>query len=360
MGGHDLEMLTIKEILTQEKIRFIDKDLQWGAKLSNYQEELEQFSNYSIYGIELEEDISPPQNYYRIDHHNDFSDREASIVQVLKLLGKEPTREQELIAHNDEGHIKAMECFGATKEEIIDIRKRDRATQGVTVQDEAKALEEIKNIKEEDGLYILKTTLDKFSPIVDNFEKRPFLLYSDKSLTYYGDIEFLKKQYKEQVEKKEAYHGRGYFGFDSKYVGSISSNKLVKKILEMKREKELHSYHTFMFPFIYDTKNIKESWEYKEFKTDTVEAYNEKYYFYKHVQDALYNSKGREDKSFISKYFEYKDKKGTFSISTCAKGDYELELDGISLRVFNTGVAIKLPLKLPLKFKTNFFPNLFL
>ena len=340
LGGHDLEMLTIKEILEKENIKFFDKELQWGAKLSAYKSELEEFSDHTIYGIELEEDITPAKNYKRIDHHNDFSDKEASIVQVLKLLSKEPTREQELIAHNDVGHIKAMECFGATKEEIIDIRKRDRETQGVTAEEEAQAIEEIKNIKEEDGFYVLKTTLDKFSPIVDNFEKRPFLLYSKKSLTYYGEIEFLKKKYKKEVESNQAYHGRGFFGFDSKYVGSISSNTLAKEILEMKKENELHSYHTFMFPFIYDKETIKESWLYQEFKTDIVEAYNEKYYFYKHVQDALYNSKDREKESFISKYFEYKDKKGTFTISTCPKGDYELELDGISLRIFNTGVAI--------------------
>jgi hypothetical protein len=136
-----------------------------------------------------------------------------------------------LIAHNDVGHIKAMECFGATKEEIDEIRKRDRATQGVTAQDEAQALEEIKKIKEEDGLYLLETSLDNFSPIVDNFEKRPFLIYSKKSLTYYGSIAFLKKQYKEQIEKNQAYHGRGFFGFDSEYVGLVSVNKLVEEIM---------------------------------------------------------------------------------------------------------------------------------
>lgn len=202
LGGYDLEMLTIKEILQKENIKFLDKELQWGAKLSAYQNELKELSDYTIYGIELEEDIPPPPNYRRIDHHNDFSDKEASIVQVLKLLGREPTRDQELIAHNDIGHIEEMRCFGATKEEIDDIRKRDRATQGVTAEDEAKALEEIKSIKEENRLYILETSLDKFSPIVDSFEKRPLLLYSKKSLTYYGDIEFLKKHYQEQIEQK--------------------------------------------------------------------------------------------------------------------------------------------------------------
>jgi hypothetical protein len=215
LGGRDLEMVTIRELLLQEGFELgknlFDKELKWGAKLSSYKDELEQFSKHTIYGIELEEDMTLPRNYQRIDHHNDFSDKEASIVQVLELLGKKPTREQELIAHNDVGHIEAMKCFGATKGEIKSIRQRDRATQGVTAKEEAQALEEIKNIKEENALYVLETSLEKFSPIVDNFEKRPFLLYSKKSLTYYGEIGFLKEKYKEQIEKKQAYHGRGVF-----------------------------------------------------------------------------------------------------------------------------------------------------
>jgi len=349
LGGYDLEMLTIKNILLQEgyieDTNIFDKKLKWGAKLSSYKEELQQLHKHTIiYGVELEEDMKLPANYKRIDHHNDFSDKDASLLQVLKLLGKKPTREDELIIANDIGHIEAMRCMGASDEEIKNIRQQERVIHGVTAEDEVQAKKEIETVEEKNGIYIIETTLNTFSPIVDNFEKRPLLLYSEKDLTYYGDIEFLKKKYKEQIEKKEAYHGQGYFGFDSGYVGLMKSNKLVEEIAECNgnhSNRELYSYHTFMFPFIFDKEKIEEKlWEYKEFKVSTPKEYNEKNYFYKHVQDALYNKKNRDNKKFISKYFEYKDKNGTFTISTCPKETYTLELDGISLRIFNTGVAI--------------------
>jgi len=341
LGGSDLEMQSIKKVLEEEGFEFLDKNLSWGANLSAYENELKEYEGKTIYGLELIADERTPKNYQTIDHHNELSHKPSSLFQVLELLDKKPTREQELISANDVGHIEAMKCMGASDEEIKNIRQRERIIQGITKQDEEEALKEIEAVVQENGIYIIETALDSFSPIVDNFEKRPLIVYSKKSFTYYGEIEFLKNRYKKQLENKEAYHGRGYFGFDAAYVGSISSNKLVKEIVEMKEEKTLHSYHTFMFPFIYDKEKIeKDLWCYKEFGANSVEEYNEKNYFYKHVQDALYNSKDRESKSFISKYFEYKDKEGTFTIATCPKGTYELESDGISLRIFNTGVAI--------------------
>lgn len=344
LGGSDLEMQSIKKVLKEEGFSVLDKKLSWGAKLSDYKNKLEEYESRTIYGIELIEDIKSPQNYQSIDHHNELSANESSLIQVLKLLEKKPTREQELISANDVGHIEAMKCMGASEQEIKSIRKQERTIQGVTAEHEAQALKEIEAVVQKNDIYIIETTLDTFSPIVDNFEKRPLLLYSKKDLTYYGDIAFLKENYKEQIEKNQAYYGRGFFGFDENYlstVGSILSNSLVEEIVAMKEEKKLHSYHTFMFPFIFDKEKIeKDLWSYKEFGTNSVEEYNEKNYFYKHVQDALYNSKDREDELFISKYFEYREKQGTFTIATCPKGTYELELDGISLRIFNTGVAL--------------------
>jgi len=374
LGGQDLEMLTIKAILRKEKINFFDKGLAWGAKLSSYKNELEKFSDdYTIYGIELEEDVELPENYKRIDHHNDFSDKEASLLQLLTLLGKKPTREEKLIAHNDVGHIKAMECFGATKGEIADIRKRDRAIQGVTAKEEAQALEEITNIKEEDGLYILETSLEKFSPIVDNFEKRPLLVYSQKSLTYYGNISFLKEKYKEQIEKSQAYHGRGFFGFDSKYIGSISSNRLVKEIVEMKKNvgdsKNIISYHNFMFPFRFDKiiekitdkhefyreysfdervkiddelkKSLeKDDWDYQPFRVDDNFDYNEIVYFHDFVKDSLFNTAETFKEGATSYYFKKKIEDDNFRLKIKGRDVYNLKLEGVNLRLFDTGVGI--------------------
>ena len=40
LGGQDLEMLEIKKLLERENIAYKDKNLKWGAKLSDYQNEL--------------------------------------------------------------------------------------------------------------------------------------------------------------------------------------------------------------------------------------------------------------------------------------------------------------------------------
>ncbi|CAA6809395.1 MAG: Unknown protein, partial [uncultured Sulfurovum sp.] len=114
LGGHDLEMLTIKKHLLaegfEEEINLFDHKLTWGAKLSAYEELLTKHSDKTIYGIELTEDCTPPSNYLRIDHHNDFSDNDASLLQVLQLLNKEASHEDKLVIANDVGHIEAMKC----------------------------------------------------------------------------------------------------------------------------------------------------------------------------------------------------------------------------------------------------------
>ena len=205
LGGYDLEMVTIKEILLEEGFKegenLFDKKLDWGAKLSAYSEVLDANPDKIFYAIELIEDISLPKNYHRIDHHNELSHRDASLLQVLKLLGREPTREHQLIATNDVGHIEAMRCFGATSKEIAEIRQRERTIQGVSAKDEAKAKEEIKAVSKKNGIYIIETSLDSFSPIVDRFEERPLIVYSRSSLTYYGDISHLIDYYKKELDE---------------------------------------------------------------------------------------------------------------------------------------------------------------
>src|SRR3989339_778061 len=128
LGGQDLEMLEIKKLLERENIAYKDKNLKWGAKLSDYQNELS-FSG-TIYGIELEADIELPKNciYIEIDHHGKNDHEKSSLEQVAKILGIELTREQKLIAANDSRYISGMKafCLCATKEEIGRASCRER------------------------------------------------------------------------------------------------------------------------------------------------------------------------------------------------------------------------------------------
>ena len=73
LGGHDLEMITIREILEEKSIPYVDKNLRWdNACLSRYSEELNLHSDggMEIYGVELREDI-PADNAVRCIMHLD-------------------------------------------------------------------------------------------------------------------------------------------------------------------------------------------------------------------------------------------------------------------------------------------------
>lgn len=105
-------------------------------------------------------------------------------------------------------------------------------------------------------------------------------------------------------------------------------------------EEKVYSYHTFMLPFVFSGDfSTKKNWRYEAFNINEQRDYNEFVYFYKHVQDALYNKSKVENKNCISNYYEYFEQNGTYTID-CNKSRYTLELDGISLRVFNTNIAI--------------------
>lgn len=87
IGGSDLEMLTIKRILTAngfaEGENMADLHLQWGAKLSDYKVFFD--DKQTFVGIELTQDIDPPLHYINIDHHNENSDKPSSLEQVIEL-----------------------------------------------------------------------------------------------------------------------------------------------------------------------------------------------------------------------------------------------------------------------------------
>lgn len=132
LGGHDLEMLTILDILKNRGIAYRDKMLQWdNAFLSQYRQELQTYAykpSWRVYGIELQEDMAAPDNYIRIDHHNDYAKKESSLQQVAAILNYPLNRYQQLVAANDRGYIPEMYRAGATDLETIQIRLADRKT----------------------------------------------------------------------------------------------------------------------------------------------------------------------------------------------------------------------------------------
>jgi hypothetical protein len=230
-GGNDLEMYEIKKLLiklinskkSEIDITIYDKNLLWGAKLSDYQNELERIDADVIYGVELIEDIPLQPNYRSIDHHNTKSYLPSSIEQIAGIFNLQLSRHQILVAANDKGYIPAMIKAGATQQEIEEVRRNDRKQQGVTEEDEQKAGYSIKNNLEViKDIFIIKSTTSKFSPITDRMfgKADKLIIYNDSKLCYYGKYKDIIVNYHyDYIENYKAYHGggdNGYFGLIEK------------------------------------------------------------------------------------------------------------------------------------------------
>jgi hypothetical protein len=146
LGGHDLEMLAIRELLEAEAAgRFHDKALRWGARASAYRDEIEAClrRGETPVLVELDDDLGLDALVV-VDHHGERAgeDEATSLEQVFALLElprERWTRWHELVAANDRAYVPGLVAAGATREEIARVRAADRAAQGITPEDEAEA-----------------------------------------------------------------------------------------------------------------------------------------------------------------------------------------------------------------------------
>lgn len=235
LGGYDLEMFEIKNILGKHNEKYIDKNLKWGARLSAYSEDLENLSSFDeIYGIELIDDIKDTNHKVKlIDHHNENVDKPAAIEQVCEILGIQMTRDQKLIAINDTSYIDGMKNFGASEDEIKVIRRMDRMCQGVTEEDERlgekSILENLETIN--NNIIIVKSLTNKFSTICDRlYPTTHLIIYNSNELNYYGHAskDIYEKYFHEY--KENIYYGSGYFGFSE---GILNEKEILNKVGEI-------------------------------------------------------------------------------------------------------------------------------
>lgn len=223
LGGQDLEMQTIKQILKQNPdCEISDRNLTWDAALlSAYSKELEESSRFDrIYGIELNEDIAVPDNYYPIDHHNGQDNMPSSLEQVALILGVRLNRHQQLVAANDRGYIPAMQALSATEEEIAEIRHQDRAAQGVSEADEQLAEQSIvEHLIRHPRLLVVKALTSHFSAICDRlYPYQRLLIYTDNEWMYYGEGKAeLSLMLAEDIQQGKVFHGGG----DNGYIGCV-------------------------------------------------------------------------------------------------------------------------------------------
>jgi len=396
LGGYDAEMVAIKEILNEQKLTYYDHNLKWGAKLSEYKEELSKITKDQIpVFIELNLDIDYPANSIIIDHHGDKAgkDKKTSIEQVAELLNIELNRKQKLISANDRDYIWGMLELDATEEEIKEIRKMDRQAQGVTEDDEKKAEMSIRHYLKRlsKNVVLIYSLTEKTSPIIDRIYKyyeHIFIISPSDILLYSGSgkgVELLKDYYddlkKDKPEINYWFGGnlpiRGFFGSNHK----LKEKEVIKVMGPLINKGRIHSHHIFMFPFEIDSDELNETtssverlkkiynrlnnskwnskWKYKEFKIklnsdsknyspDETWAYNEYYYYYEFVRETLFNETVKDDlfkdekKSPISLYFEWEtqpdDEMVIFLKTKKFSKNFSLEINHLSLRIFETGI----------------------
>ncbi len=333
LGGSDLEMKEIQKLLEEHHIPLESAGLSWNnARWDFYipriEELLEENEDLQVVGIELLGKTKKPENprIIDIDHHNYERCKPASIEQVAKLLGLELTDWQKKVAVNDKAYIPGLLDEGFSLDEIENIRRKDRETQGLTKADFDKAHSFLKeNPPKEDklsGLLIWKLPEDaeSFTPYTDAFffekldeclntrkdkgekntpkdcarelKKIKIIFYNDNKFHYSGYIptKIIEKYKDELKEDKNGYsraffggaHDSGYFGFTKDYVKEKDAEILAKEWKEIFREikpdlekiqnDEMYSYHVFLFPFRWQLWNkdendrLKEKYNLKEFE----------------------------------------------------------------------------------------------
>ena len=247
LGGYDAEMLAIADACREAGVAVVDKHLGWGAAASSYKEEIAAAvsEGKTPVLVELSLDIELPANTVVVDHHNEQAGKPAAILQVLSLLGQQPSRYQQLIAANDCGYIPGMLALGATPEEVAEVRLADRAAQGITPEQEREAERAIAAATVVNGVTIVKMAHSKTATVCDRLfapekEQRLLILSGDGESNFFGNGELCLRLQGEDTGAKtaEGYtiysHFGGWIGGNlptSGFWGGYADQNQVKKFV---------------------------------------------------------------------------------------------------------------------------------
>lgn len=250
MGGSDAEMFEIVNVLASQGCEVMDKKLGWGAHASSYAEDITSAvaDGKKIVLVELDnspiaktdwapakEPVVLPEGTIIVDHHGDRSGEPASILQVLKLLGLQPSRLQQLIAANDSGFIPAMQNLDASVEEIKVVRAMDRSAQGITPEQEKTAEAAIAKVELYDNLMVVRMSHSKCATITDRIfgqYKNLLVLSEDGEVNFFGEGT-LCAQLKEKYQGSWAGgSGLGQVGGNAYWGGYPNSDEALNFITE--------------------------------------------------------------------------------------------------------------------------------
>lgn len=238
LGGHDLEMLTIKQLLEEQAQRVLDKQLHWGATASAYQMEIEHALQQSITPvlIELQNDLKLDiGKVIFIDHHGPQAGATQptalhQVFDLLRLPASLWTRWFELVAANDRGHIPALQALNASQAEIIQVRQADRHAQGISCADEIAAQEAIAtmNIQADGALNVVylnhsrtATVTDALNLALGGIGYQNLLVISPQEVNFFGDGQWVKALAQTFPDSWWEFTNTGILG-ESKYRSSKS------------------------------------------------------------------------------------------------------------------------------------------
>ena len=276
LGGRDLEMLTIRQLLQSlGDISINDRSLGWGEKTSDYRAEITscQAAGRIPVLVELRDDLGlvaaeKAKLVVIIDHHGERAGRDVStsleqVFALLELPREQWSRQMALVAANDRGYVAGMKAIGATPEEIRQIRDADRAAQGITVEQEQIGRLSAEAAESSHGgrLKIVRLSHDRAATVTDalipelggvGYEN--LLIFCPSQTLFYGSgwcIRHLKSRYPGGWSGGEL-PDTGYWGID-KALEERPLRELLETTMTTKPASEIAVqafHHTLLWPLI--------------------------------------------------------------------------------------------------------------
>jgi len=255
LGGADLEMYQIEKRLRRAGAEYVNRQLQWGAKIDDYNDAVETILGEGKTPVAVElSGASDAEGVVDIDHHNEKADRPASILQVMNRLGKKTSLVDEMIAANDSAYIPGMiakieeyrpqlearysyEKIESLKKKLVElIRHKDREMQGVTTELEDEAEVAVANAEHlPNGVAVVKLNGSKVSAAADRLfqtiGKQNYIIVCNDSATirdvYYFGRGDVCKAVREKFASTVSWGGGTGYGDQNSFVafsGAKSAN----------------------------------------------------------------------------------------------------------------------------------------
>lgn len=164
LGGEDNEMVEIKMVLDTLELPYVQPQMEWGKIFVDVERLPKEADGRQLVFVECKPKLGEEENVESIliDHHDALRENPASLLQVLKLLGKSPTLRQKMVAAIDSEFISgAVKKWPDKKDKIWEVweggyRKRfAREADYVEFKRQCVKMIEKAKYKSDDGLLII-------------------------------------------------------------------------------------------------------------------------------------------------------------------------------------------------------------